>query len=680
MSEHGSQQQPRPAYCEEFSEENQATVPETKQSANVAAKRSKPDVANSRSSRDEQIDSGYDTHSGPNSSLDSKVDSNPPVAPDPPNTSLERGGTIKKASQDRAPSPEQNNAKRAESKSRRDGHPRKRECYCDKCVSGAQRGAAPFDPYMSSNYVIAQPRQKTPAPSMPQARRAPQPAEAIMPLREHVRPRPATNRARPMSFHAGMMPEPMYLTQPAYVVERQPSARQAIYPFPPPSFPPQPPPPLPPPPQEYFTPMPIHYEMLPPARPRPRKIPSEQPRARPQSMYYGEPPPVFENVGPIYRTIEPSKPLQRQLSRRGRRESLRVPDTSPKNDAQVMQPPPIPAPKIDTRPRHEQRPPIRQTATSAAALPHQESYRGSVGQDARDPSTKHQSSRKGSVEDPPRSRRPSVARPSKTSEEKVVSFEELERDMSHLNTDPSPAKSRRRSSLYSHENLEDLEGSVLAYQQSKGSVRSSGATPSRDDILSPLVRKKTNTDSDTGSRMSAHSRGSRGSRDGSDVKRTSTSKALDRRPSNEVSTRSENERPFALRFNPEDTNVKMQGGIDGRAISLRKSKDGDGDMELSIESRASPESGRGRMNSSSSSRPPLREKSRKRYSYIEGRGVQEISGPGFEASRSLSIARVQSNPQESGTAPRVIGERIVTTMRSRRSSRYAYDGRERYDG
>ena len=135
---------------------------------------------------------------------------------------------------------------------------------------------------------------------------------------------------------------------------------------------------------------------------------------------------------------------------------------------------------------------------------------------------------------------------------------------------------------------------------------------------------------------------------------------MDRQPSTDVNARSENDR-FALRFNPEGINVKMQGGIEGRAINLRKSKDGDGDMELSIESRAGIESSRER---TVGSRPAIREKSRKRYSYIEGPNrVKELDN-----------ARMNSREEEGS---RILGERIITTMRSRRSSRYGYDGRER---
>ena len=360
--------------------------------------------------------------------------------------------------------------------------------------------------------------------------------------------------------------------------------------------------------------------------------------------------------------------------------------------------------------------------------------------------------------------------------------------MTRLNIDTSsPSKSRRRqSSVYGQDSLEALEGSVQEYQEARGTPRSSNPTPSHEEnnMLARLVRKRTNTntDSETGSRISTQSRGSRTSREGSDghhhkhppppsssralestrtISDSRDARTLDRRPSNDVaSAKNENDR-FALRFNPEGINVKMQGGIEGRAIQLRKSREGgEGDMELMIEGPGASAYGgdgergggmRGRggsgsrpshaaMAASGALMPVVRERERegdgernrererervsdkerererererggernrshRRYSIIEGRVAQEIlssssssspsypsasgpSGPGggnYEA-RNLSIARYQQQHgqgygQDEGQ-PRVIGERIIMTTRSRsrRGSRYAAE-RERYGG
>ncbi|KAL9129576.1 MAG: hypothetical protein Q9217_001996 [Psora testacea] len=671
MSDSGSQ--PHPAYCEEYSEEAQTTVPETKQSANIAAKRSKP-------VHDEFSDSGYstNTHGTLGSSLNSKLEaaqSNAQqaaaVGRDAPAT------TATKASQSRAQSPTKDTSKKIELRSRRDGNAPKKDCSCDKCLAAARRTAPPLDIYGPPNHILAQPRKRTPAPPSPQSRRGQLPPDAP-PLHEHIRPRAATSsRALPISFHEGTAPNSTFMSHPAsqpIYIERQPSSRHStIYPFPPPSYPPQqtsyfqpaPPPPVAPAgaPQEFYPPMPLPYEVnsQPQLRPRPQQWNSELHLSRPQSIYYGSPP-IVQPAEPIYKTIEPSHPpLERQISRRKRRTSLREAHSAPDQDRKRMLPPPLPPSRIDTKSRQEQRPAIRHATTTSAAC-HELRHRVS-GYDSTEGRVSKHNSRKPSFDEDARSRRPSLARSSKTSDEKTVSFEAVERDMNRLKLEEASAKSRRRSSVYGHESLEQLEGSVEAYQASKGAMRSQAFMPTHEEVMR-LMRKKTNPSSETGSRASAHSKGSRGSREDSDTK---PHKSLDQKPSNDVNARNDSDR-FALRFNPEGINVKMQGGIEGRAINLRKSKDGDGDIELSIESRASVEA-RGR---TLGGRPTLKDKSHKRYSYYEGQGVKELEGPQQGASRTLSRARMELGEEDE---PRIVGERIITTTRSRRSSRYRYDGR-----
>ena len=671
MSESGSR--PRPAYCEEYSEEAQTTVPETKQSANIAAKRSKPDIAKPKPFRDEFSDSGYSTttHGTLDSSLNSKLEAAHANAQQAAAAGNATHGTERKPSHGGAHSPKIDASKRARSKSRRDSHARKKGCLCDKCVAAARRTAPPLEVHGPPSLSFAQPRTRTPAPPSPRSRRLQPPLDKLPPG-EHRHPRAATtSRARPVSFHGGMMPEPVFMPQPVSqptYIERQPSTRHsAIYPMPPPSYPPQqtsyfqsalpqPPPPQlspPPPAQEYYAPMPPPYEVQPQPhfRPRPRQWTSEHHPPRPQTMYYGSPP-IQGYAEPIYKTIEPSFPsLERQASRRDRRKSLREAYSTPDEDYKRMPPPRPPPPTLDPRSRREQRPAIRHAATVSADYPEQRD-RGS-GYDSTEASLSEHHSRRPSFDEEARSRRPSLARHSKASDEKVVSFDAIERGVNRLSMEPSNTKPFHRSSGNGHDSLEQLEGSVEAYQASKGTMRSSTSTPS-DDQLMRLVRKKTNTNSETGSREDSNS----------DVK---ARKSIDRRSSNDVNARNEGNR-FALRFNPEGINVKMQGGIEGRAINLRKSKEGDGDMELSIESRANLEA-RGRP---IGSRPTLREKSRKRFSYIEGQGVQELESLQPEAPRTVSRARMQCREEDE---PRVIGERIVTTTRSRRNSRYGYNGR-----
>ncbi|MDI1489059.1 MAG: hypothetical protein OHK93_008337 [Ramalina farinacea] len=802
------QQQPHPAYCEEFSEEAQATVPETRQSANIAPKRSKPSEHSKakKPMRDEFSDSGYSSHTYGtlNSSLDSKLDNAPSGA---------SGATIHNAIvpfagepdviKNRAQSPEKDVAagapKRSRSKHRRDGgaSARRRECGCDQCRAAARPTHLLVDPYRTSTRPSAQPppRHRTPAPPSPQSRRTPQIA---MPLREHTRSRPsASSRPRPVSYHGGAAPDPRYVpVQPTYLLDHAPDARQTAYPFLQPSYPPQPTfyqaapppapaPPPPPAPQDYFQPMQPHlYEiqpqMVPPPRPPTRQWTSERPPSRPQSMFYAPPPPqpVYDyeyGEDPIYTGMIDPQPqqqsLEHSLSRRDPYSSLREaytgrPYVPSSEDSRRMPPPPPPPPKI----RPEPRPQIRHAATAAPTV-----YADpqSVSHD------QPRQSRKPSFDSspPPRSRRPSLARPSlRTSEDKNVSFDSLERGIHSLKLEPIPtntasnssSKSRRRSSVYGGHGdsvLRELEGDVEAYQATQrlrsNTNTSNSATPisplaTNEDILSrvPLGTRKKTDSSETGSRASQRSGGSgsglRARRpSNNDVGSTSSRENKEGRDSNTGNV--------ALRFNPEGVNVKMQGGIDGRAINLRKSKDGDkGDLELSIGSKDESKSDRRKQLTAAhqqtertvpalsgaptvrqiehsthqhhqqerrgretpvsvGSRPSLagRERSRRRYSYVEGGsgGVREVhheeggyaitrigSRDPYQAVADDSGARMASKDRSgNGGRPsdyamvrtgsgglrdeeyrgaggaRIIGERIVTTMRSRRSSRYSYD-------
>jgi len=677
--------QPHAAYYEEFNEDAQTTVPETRQSANIAAKRSKPDALRPKAIRDELSDSGYSSHTNgtPESSLDSKIEAAPvggdPNAPSSTETPTRDG----EAHPSRPPSPEKVTLRRTKSKSRRDEGPRRKEqgCNCAQCDAKARRSAVHLGTEGHMNEGLPHAWHRTSPPVIPKPPRTPlvQPVQAAPPLREHSRPRASTSHARPMSFHDGMMPDPVLMPQPIRLIERQPLSRHAtVYPVPPPSYPPLQPF-LPPghrmaPPQEFFAPMPAVYEIQP--RPRPRQWMSDQRRPRPQSMSFGNPPPpppFVEYAEPIYQTIQPSpRPQERQIHRRQRPRSPPGERSTRGEDYRAMPPPPPPPPRVESKSRQEQRPTMKHTTSKSGAYPSLNHRRS--GHDAIEGHSSHHGSRKPSTGTENSSRRPSLARPSRTSDEKAVSFDSIERGMGRVDIEAGSTKSHRRASVYTRERLNELEGSIEDYQASRGSPRSPTYTPSPDDLMR-VVRKTTNTSSDAGSRASGHSRSSR---DGSDVKPRSST---DRRPSTDLKARNENDK-FALRFNPQGINVSMQGGIEGRTINLKQSKEKEGEMRLSIGSR-------GR---AIGSRPTIREKSRKRYSVVEGQGVSELE-PSSPRSRARTVGTESRSRRHSNTrpesrarpeirgedGPRIVGERITTTMRSRRSSRYGYDGRVQFD-
>lgn len=208
----------------------------------------------------------------------------------------------------------------------------------------------------------------------------------------------------------------------------------------------------------------------------------------------------------------------------------------------------------------------------------------------------------------------------------------------------SDAAKHRRASVYGHETLNEFVDEVEAYQASKGNGRTS------NHILIPppaLIRKKTHTSSkssETSSRKSVKSgksRTSKTSKEGSDLKT--------RRPS-------ENDK-LSMRFDAsQGVNVDLKGGMEGRMISVRQSKD-EGEMEFSIGSRGRTTLGPGRES---------REKSRKRSSYRNGFSETEI-----ERTRTMSRPRMKIRGREDDrdeAEPRIIRERITTRTRSRRGS------------
>lgn len=661
---------PRAAYIEEFNEEQQTAIPESRQTAstaNITVKRSKPDGLKPKNIRDEFSDSGYSSHTAAtlgsgDSSLESKAESNPLNLVTNIIERQRRPYGFDKKTPSRSQNIDIPLLRRTDSKARKDGDARPKRCQCEECLSRPHRSAAIHDPgpYRLPN---AQPRNQASAPVSPQSPRKPFAQlipDAPIPQLSQARPRASSQsvqRPRPMSFHAGIMPEAMNTQQPLYI-ERRPAARYpTASPFPPPSYPPPqtycpPLQPLPSP-QDLYVPVPSSYEPQLPLQPR-HWNGGHQPSARPQSMFYDTSPAIIEYAQPIHATIVPSaRPLERQGSRRERRSTLREEYSGPDVD-QVRMPPPRPPPRIESQSHPEQRPTIRHAKTTSAALPVMQHRSGR--EDITEGHASHRSSRKQSFDNPQRSRRPSLPRATRTSDTKVASADSVERDLAHMRIESgASSKSRRRVSVYGHESLKDLEGSVEAYQASKGNIPNHRSMSIGDDTLR-LVRKKTHTNSsDAESRVST---GTKASREGSDLKPRSST---DRRSSSDIKKR-DDDGGFAMRI-PKGVNVDLNPGMEGRSISLRQSRDGDGDMELSIGSR-------GR---TVGTRPAGREKSTKRYSIIEGNVVKEL-----EPARGQSQSRV---PRDHGNGDdrKIVRERIITTSRSRRSSRSGYSGRGQAD-
>ena len=624
------------AYLEEFNEEAQTTLPGTRRTANITAKRSKPEDATPRLIRDEFSDSGYSSHTAAtmastDSSLESKIGSNPSRV-DTGAVAVKRRPTAEgKRPQSRRQSPEKPPLTRIQSKSRKEEPAQPKNCTCTECVAKARRSAAPIKTsHPHTDHV--KPYHKQPAPVSPQSTR-PSPSSAMpdVPILPQPRPRPSTgqsySRERPMSFHSGAIPEhtPIYIERPSPRYPPTPS-------FPPPPCPPQNSyfslqQPIPQP-REYFAPPLSAYEIQP--RPRPQRWTSEHPQiARPQSMVYNTEHVIEYPVYPIRTPL--LRPISRQTSHRER--PTAIPDLHPSRDEDYYRMPP-PPPRANTKSRQETRPPMQHANTVADV------YQNTATRGA------HNSPNKQSYGEHERSRRPSLARPTRTSDEKASNS--LERHLARMTIESSSAKNRRRSSVYDHEFLRDLEGSVEEYQAAHRNL-TSHTLP----IDSMLARKKTHTSSSsTSSRHSEKSEKSKTSREGSDVK--------SRRTSSDVKNRHDNDK-IAMRFSAsQGINLDIKGDVKGQTINLRQGRD-EGEMELNIGVR-------GRAVGTRPTRPASEDKNRRRSSsYIDGEAVKEL-----ERSRTSSRA---PQPVFEEYEPRIIREHITTPSRSRRSSRSGYSGR-----
>jgi hypothetical protein len=663
---------PRAAYFEEYNEDAHTTLPETRQTANVAAKRSKLEISKSMASQDGPDDASDSGNSNPLTSLDGGEPSsqepkmvNPPplkidttAGPGKPKTRDANGkspGTPKKAPKTAL--------KRADSKAQDSQPLGNKGCNCEECLAKKKRPTSMRKPSRQPE-AHAPPlllkKPEAPHPPSPLKPSRPQPIQIPIVQPAQVRPRSATTQTyraagRPVSFHAGAMPEYLY-TQPVYIERRPGPAVLTGLSYPPPSFtPPKPlyfPPSLPAmPPRQEIPPMsPFPFEALPqpvplpPGRPHPGQWASEPPPPLHQPMLFGTSPIVDYSRPHIYPISNPNPQPSSRRSFTQRERPGPLPEQTFMRDDDYFDMPPPPRPGGSSQ---QYRPTFRHAATTSAAHPTLHHTRSRRGDDNMAGLRGERSPRKTSPEKrEPSSRPPLAIRHSAASGNDRLNLYPAERSTARMRVESSTAKQNRRASYYGYETPKDLERVVEAYQALK--IADAARQELTADSLK-LVRKKTQN-SDTGSRNSVEGKRSR---EGSDVKpRNST----DRRGGSDVKSRTDPD-GFTMRF-PQGVNVDLKGGgVEGRTISLRQSGEGEGGMELSIGAR-------GR---NSGSRNETRDRSHRRTSYVEDGGSREL-----EYTRSLS--RVPRAEREiDNTADR---ERKVAGSRSRRSSRTGYrDGR-----
>ncbi|KAL9583518.1 MAG: hypothetical protein Q9212_002658 [Teloschistes hypoglaucus] len=665
MSDSGAQ--PHAAYIEDYNEDANTTLPETRQTANVAAKRSKPDLARVKITelgRDEASDSGYSSHTGAtlnsgNSSLRSKAGSATLTL----DTSVESLAAnkrkpllVEKQSYKTPQSPNKPILRRSESK--RPSKERVQEsCRCEECLGKAKsKGSRPAVSGQKPSPTEAGQVKQRSGPKVDAIPSSPAPKAAVdAPILHPAQPRPRhpgqSYRAtpRPVSFHGGITPQSMYY--PTLLVARPPSTAPNLPSFPAPSYPPP----------TFFLP---HYQNTgPPSQPSPLHTQPPQTLSytlppRPQSRQWAPGPHLPPQQQMVYSAasvvdyphsaqyggaLPPSHPvLHRTFSERDRERPVVRDEYFPFDEDYYRMPPPpppVPAPpKTSANASARQRPAMRHVASTSARVARPERFFAECSEEEQI----ERSPTKYKYEGHEQPRRPPLAsrRSAATSIDRSHGINGLEREFAQLAVESSSAaaKQRRRMTFYGGTLPRDLERRAEAYQAQKSVPVDPTSIPLTADSLK-LVRRKTQTsNSDTGSRASGEGRASR---EGSDGKPRS---ATGRRGSSD--TKSHNELDgFTMRFNAsQGVNVDLKGNSEGRTISLRQSRDGQGNMELSI-----------------GSKHDSRDKSRRRQSYVDGAGVREL-----EYARTASrMGRSSREVLRDRTKDRSMGP----SSRSRKSSR-----------
>ena len=653
MAEKASNPRAAEAACvEDYNDESETAVPETRKTANITAKRSKPDVTKLQVARDETSDSGRSSQTlatlgSTNSSLESKSGSDT-IRAESYAVAAKTGPTeIEEKPHSESRSSEKSLSRTAASKNRKEETARKEPCNCRECVVKPH-----YDTHHQPSKSTGKVRAPVPGISQP-TRRTPVRFVKEAPNPQYAPPRPRAStshsyhRERPLSLYASAAPEPLYIhTQQPLYHEPPPTLRYApTAPIISPSYPPHPTSYFPPPqsihqpqpqPQQLYTSPPSPYEFQP--RPRPRQWPSDyHPPSRPQSMLYSTTPVIEYVAEPVYGPVPPfAQPPSRKSSRRERSRALPEQRSARDEDYYNMPPPaPPPPPRSKSTSHHDRRPAIRHAVTADAHPTH--THRRTVRDDSTAAHVGHHTSVKQSYGAHERTGRPSR----NTSDETFADTHGIERSMTRTNAESDAVKHRQRASVYGPESLNERVDEVEAYQASKGNGRTSNHIPIPPTTL---VRRKTHTSSkssETSSRKSGKSgksRTSKTSRDGSDLK--------SRRPS-------ENDN-FSMRVDASHgVHVDLKGGMDGRRISVRQNKD-EGEMEFSIGSRGRPAVGVGRES---------RDKSRKRYTYRDGQSETEIERARIMSRPPVKIREEGNEEQEA--EPRIIRERITTTSRTR---------------
>lgn len=520
---------PHAAFCEEYDEDTNVTLPETRKVANAAAKRSKSDLRPAETGVDVASDSGYSSRtaatvnsgqsvpSGRKSPTALKLD--PPLkGPDKEKlreSRKEKGKEMEGrpvVADDRVSLASRRSSSRPPSHHRSPSRPRRRESVrhhpetCWECQQGLYPGSPPVE-LRSIDYPYYYPHPP-PAPDYPPSPKSTRFPPLYVPDvhvsqggRRSRRSNSYHSSSRPVSFH-GVTPEMgMYSMVPMSHYEHGPPLSASAYAnaptFPPPPFPQQP---------QYYG----RSDAVPQSpydRPRERsRSRTREPKSRRRASVYG--PPIVDYAPPTP-TYEDGAPLERRPSREHR---SRIPSPSYDRDEDYYRMPPPPSkPKPPPQVIQKRRPdPLRKPAPTTVAPPARRLSQSLDLSDLEDALPDDRPLRKVSRETivPERSRSVLNGRRRRT-----TSYHESSRS-SRSSVEDSR---RRRLSVYDYEprDIEQKQREAEEYQ----AARSGKTVPLTADALSK-AKSAHRPDSDSESQQS-RSTSSRGSdvrtRDGSGV-------------------------------------------------------------------------------------------------------------------------------------------------------------------
>ena len=691
---------PRPATCEDWNEDARTIIPDTRRTANSAVKRSsKPDISivakvgedntskAAKVGKDDASDSGYFSQTA--ATVDSGGSSQRSRLGLIPLT-VDTGAAVNKAKTTVPESIAKSATRKSPtklppttttSKDQGKGSTRPEGCKCPDCAPKKKPAVTPLELRPPQDYFTlhqtSRPRGAGP-PSPQSARAAPPDHAQQIPIANTAHPggQPPSAQPqrmpRPMSFHAGAMPEVVYYPQPQVYIKQQPKPVFVTSPtYTLPSYPPTSaayiPSPVQSAPQNYQIPSP--YEQ---PRPQPRQWPAESYTHPPRHSAMYEPPVIqYGEQKPNYPTGVPPQPYSQSIPRDSgfhrEKHPNPVQEYYERSDDYYKMPPP-PAPTVPS----QQRPTIRHAKTTSAA--HATTYPRRSGEELpaltsteADVSVRRRTRRETIAEPQPRSRRQSLAaRPSAGPPRASYTSAPNERIL--VERAEMSAKQRRRASYYGQDALE-REAERYQYETNHAPGTATKINPTIDSVK--LTRKNTQSQASVAGSHSSTKSGGR-SREGSDVKpRSGVSSRVVAGPTDGDG--------LSMRFHA-GVKVDVKGDcVEGRTITFQHSGDGDGSMELRIGGRKAGDEGSSER-SDKARGGPNKPHSHSGASHNGTVSYSDLAAPSRSSSRMRRASMYSESAAPSRSASRMRRsshlEEVTETLRPRDRSRRPSRSRE----